>query len=661
MTDKPKKPTNQNRRPQSKNPSARHAGAAARTARRNREMANKLTNAHRMVSDADKAAFIVQTRKEAKTNSTAGKLKITFLGGQNGIGEKNLIVFEYGDDAVVIDAGIDLSVELPGINYAIGDFTYLESIKHKVKGYIFTHGHMDHIGAVPYLIPKIPAPVIGTQFTLGMVEKQFETEFELEKIVLNSDNHDRIKVGCFMVESIRVTHSIPDCSMIVLDTPVGRVLHTGDFRLDPEPLDRMPTDMDRLKQVADEGLLLLMSESTYAQAPGRVPTEHTLKESIHDLIARQSGRIFVSCFSSNINRVQMFIDAAVAAGRKVAIDGRSLLAHIELAVKLGYIKIPRGTIVSIRDLERAENSQVMVICTGGQGEENSALVRMSTGEHQHIKLKAGDTVIVSSTPIPGNEVSYEVIGNNLTSMGVNLYTAKTYEVDGCGPLHVSGHAKREELKEVIELTKPKFFIPIYAGNQFRKYHQQLAESCGVKKGNALLAANGESVLVDENSMKLNGRVPYGSQLIDQTGALVPDLVVHDRILMGTDGIVVVVLTIDRKSGQLLSSPDIISRGFVYMRDSEDMMSELRTELRRFALRRYNKVEINRFKQELRDHVNGFLFKHTDRSPITIPVVNAVGQGGKSAQVATIQSRNTVGKHMPVNPDVSQFKGSYDVR
>lgn len=637
----PSKPTNKpNTQGGPRRQSGSGGGAAGRAARRNREMASKLTSRHASVSDADKARLIMQKKQSGASVFAPSGLKITPIGGQDEIGSKNMQIIEYGNEAIVVDCGNNLGVDLPGINYTINDSTYLESIKHKIRGYVITHGHLDHIGGIRHILPKAPAPVYGTHFTLGMIEKQFEGDnFDLQKVVLNSDNHDRVKIGPFMVEAIRVTHSIPDCTLMVIETPAGKIVHTGDFRLDPEPLDRMPTDLARIQEVCKDGTLLLLSDSTNAGKPGRVKTEDTLRQSFKDIIAHAQGRVIASFFSTNMNRTQMTIDAAVAAGRRVAVDGRGMLSTIEIAVKLGYIRIPKGTIVPIRDVSRMQDSEVVIICTGGQGEENAALVRMSTGEHQHVKLKREDTVVISSTPIPGNERSYQDISGNLAQIGVHLFRAITTEVDGCGPLHVSGHANRDELSEMIKMVKPKYVMPVHGSPLDRRYHQQVAIEAGVSEANALMVSNGDTLEYKNDKLEITGRVPIGAHLVDQTGNVVPDLVIHDRLLMSEDGIVVVVLTIDKKNSQLLTSPDIITRGFIYMKENEELMNELRNELRRFSLRRFSRVDLVRFKQELRDHVNNFLFQNTQRSPIIIPVVNAVGAGGNAqAQSASNTQR-----------------------
>lgn len=562
------------------------------------------------------------------------KLKITFLGGQEGIGEKNMQVIEWQNDALILDCGNNLGLDLPGINYSINDTTYLEQIKHKIKGYVVSHGHLDHLGGLKHIVPKFPAPIYASRFTMGVIEKTFEDayaetglEFEPETVIMNMDNHERLKIGAFFVELVRITHSVPESSCMVVDTPVGRIINTGDWRLDPEPLDDLPTDVTRLKELGDEGVLALMSDCTGTDKPGRTATEHTLQQSFHDIIGNAEGRVFVSIFSSNMNRIQMIINAAEAAGRKVALDGRSMMSYSEIAVRQGILKVAKGTVSAIRDMPNVPDAQVLVVCTGGQGEPGSALQRMAEGEHRHIKLKEGDTVVVSSTPIPGNEVRYQEIGNDLIERGVHLYRHPTHEIDGVGPLHVSGHACREEYREMLHIVRPKFFIPIYAGALHRRYYEEMAVEEGWPRKDIVRANNGDSFLFTKDGWEAAGQVPCGSILVDSTGRTINNVVVRDRVLLSEEGIVCVVLTVDKKSGNLLASPDIISRGFIYMKDSEELMSGLRSELKRAVQQRYKRVDLDRFKAELKDHVTHFLFEKTGHSPIVIPVVNLVGGRG----------------------------------
>jgi ribonuclease J len=385
----------------------------------------------------------------------------------------------------------------------------------------------------------------------------------------------------------------------------------------------LPSDKNRLKQLGDEGVLLLLSESSYADIEGRTPTEQTLQKSFHDVIATAPGKILVAVFSSNINRTQMIINAAVAAGRYVALDGRSMLGYVEIAVRQGILKVPKGTIVSLQQAATMSDDKLLIMCTGGQGEPNAALQRMSEGEHKYIQLKPDDTVVISSSPIPGNEIRYDRISNRLSQKGVTLFRHPTHELDGCGPLHVSGHARRDELREMIRLTRPRFFVPVHGGNLRRRYHAELGAQENISRSNILLPNNGDTLLFTRNSMEQGGQVPHGSLLIDQTGSVVNGIVVKDRLVLSQEGIVSVALTVDRKTGQLLTSPDIISRGFIAMRDSEELMKLFRSELRGAVAQRFTRVELDRFKLEMREFVTHFLFEHIGRSPIVIPVVNVV--------------------------------------
>jgi ribonuclease J len=439
-----------------------------------------------------------------------------------------------------------------------------------------------------------------------------------------------LKIGEFFVELVRVTHSIPGSTVIVLDTPVGRIINTGDFRLDPNPLDHEKTDTDRLTQLGNEGVLALLSESTTTERLGRTPSESTIEQSFKDIMDQAPGRIFVGLFSTNMNRVQMIINAAVHHGKKVAMDGRSMVSTLEMAVRHGFVRIPKGTFVPIASAVTMKDTDLVVVCTGSQGEPSSALQRMSNGEHRHIKLKEQDTVILSSTPIPysGNDASIRVMVDDFLKKGVHVFRHETREVDGIGPLHVSGHASRDEYADMINMLKPKFFVPIYGDFTSKKYHIDLAIEQGIPRASTLNVDNGQVLAFTKDSMELAGEVPHGTVLVDQTGAIVSSVVVKDRVLLSEEGLVAVVLTIDKKTGALLTSPDIISRGFIYMRDNEEIMNGLRLELKRAVQQRFKRVDLDRFKAELKDHVTHYLFEHTQRSPIVIPVVNIISGGGK---------------------------------
>lgn len=600
-------------------------GEAVRAQRRSQADAQRIANQYQSADPNE--------QKRANRIDDSPRLKIIGLGGMDGGGSKNMILVEYLNDAVILDCGNDLGVDLPGINYGIVDTAYLDTIKNKIRAYIITHGHLDHIGGLPHIVPKYPAPIYGSKFTIGRVEEIFENfglampeGFELRTITMNENTHEKLKIGPFFVELVRITHSIPGSTSIVLDTPVGRIVNTGDFRFDPQPLDHEKSDIERLAQIGQEGVLALLSESTTTERLGRTPSESTIEKSYKDIMDQAPGRIFVGVFSTNMNRIQMIINAAVYHNRKVAMDGRSMVSTLEMAVRHGFVRVPKGTFIPIASVASIKDNEVVVICTGSQGEPSSALQRMSNGEHRHIKLKELDTVILSSTPIPysGNDSSIRAMVDDLFKKGVHVFRHETHELDNIGPLHVSGHASRDEYAEMIDLIKPKFFIPIYGDFTSKKYHTDIAVNQGIPRSNIVNVENGVVVGLTQDKMEVLGEVPNGTILVDQTGSLVSNVVVKDRVLLAEEGLVAIVLTIDRKSGNLLTSPDIISRGFIYMRDNEELMNGLRIEIKRAVSQRFKRIDLDRFKAELKDHITHYLFDQTQRSPIIIPVINIVG-------------------------------------
>ncbi len=651
MKETNKKPARQRQAQPSKNDAAQNnaprvsRGAAIRAQRRTQEDAHRIANQY-----LDASATIDQKRANFVDDSP--RLKVIGLGGMDGGGSKNTILVEYLNDAIIMDCGNDLGVDLPGINYGIADMSYLETIRHKLRGYVITHGHLDHIGGLPHIVPRFPAPIYGSRFTIGRVEEIFENfglpmpeGFALQTVIMNENTHERLKVGAFFVELVRVTHSIPGSTVIVLDTPVGRIINTGDFRLDPNPLDHERTDTERLVELGNEGVLALLSESTTTERPGRTPSESTIEQSFIDIMNNAPGRIFIGLFSTNMNRVQMLINAAVHHNKKVAMDGRSMISTLEMAVRNGFVKVPKGTFVPIASVPQMKDQDVVVVCTGSQGEPSSALQRMSNGEHRHVKLKEQDTVVLSSTPIPysGNDSKIRTMVDELLRKGVHVFRHESREVDGVGPLHVSGHASRDEYADMINMTKPKFFVPIYGDFTSKKYHIDLAIEQGIPRKNTINMDNGEVLAFTPDSMEVIGEVPHGTVLVDQNGGIVSNVVVKDRLMLAEEGVVAVVLTVDKKSGNLMTSPDIITRGFIYIRDSEGLMNTFRIELKRAVQQRFKRVDLDRFKAELKDHVTHFLFEQTGRSPIVIPVVNIIGGGQK----ASGDKKQANGKPAPV--------------
>ena len=639
MEQKNNRPTGgrpQNNKAGQERPKLQATTSASRSASRGeaiRAQKRAQSDAERIVSQYLTADTSEQPRRANYLDTGTPTLKIIGIGGMDGGGSKNMILVEYLNDAVIIDCGNDLGVDLPGINYGICDTTYLESIRGKIRAYVITHGHLDHIGGLPHIVPKFPAPIYGSRFTIGRVEEIFQNfglpmpeGFELRTVIMNENTNERLKVGVFFVELVRVTHSIPGSTMVVIDTPVGRIINTGDFRLDPNPLDHEKTDTERLMALGDEGVHVLLSESTTTERPGRTPSESTIEQSFIDIMDRAPGRIFVGLFSTNMNRVQMIINAAVHHNKKVAMDGRSMISTLEMAVRNGFVKVPKGTFVPIGSVANMKDQDVVVVCTGSQGEPNSALMRMSAGEHKHVKLKAQDSVILSSTPIPysGNDALIRAMVDELFRKGVHVFRHETREIDGCGPLHVSGHASIEEYRDIIKMTRPKFFVPIYGDFTSKRQHIEIAVEEGIPRGNTINADNGQVLSFSKDKMDMVGEVPHGTVLVDQAGAEVSNIVVKDRLVLAEEGLVAVILTVDKKTGQLLTSPDIISRGFIYMRDNEELMNLFRTELRRAVGQRFKRIDLDRFKAELKDHITHFLYEQTQRSPIVIPVINIIG-------------------------------------
>ncbi len=604
-------------------------GAAIRAQKRVSEDATRLINS---VLATPKA----EGKPRANRIDDTPRLRVIGLGGMDSAGSKNMQLVEYQNDAVIIDCGNDLSVDLPGINYGICDTSYLEQIKHKLRAYIITHGHLDHIGGLPHIVPQFPAPIYGSRFTIGRVQEIFENfglplpdGFELKTVIMNEDTHEKLKIGEFYVELVRVTHSIPGSTVVILDTPVGRIVNTGDFRLDPNPLDHERTDTERLLELGREGVLALFSESTTTYKPGRTPSESTIEQSFVDIMDKAPGRIFIGLFSTNMNRVQMIINAAIHHNRKIAMDGRSMVSTLEMAVRNGFMKVPKGTFVPINSVPNMKDTDVVVVCTGSQGEPSSALQRMASGEHRHIKLKEQDTVVLSSTPIPesGNDKLVSQMVDGLMQKGVHVFEHRYHEIDNVGPLHVSGHAARDEYADMINMLQPKFFVPIYGPYSSKRRHIDIAIEQGISRKSTANVGNGVVLAFTPDTMEEAGEVPHGTVLVDQTGAIVSSVVIKDRLILAEEGLVAVVLTIDRKTGNLMTSPDIISRGFIYMRDNEELMNGFRTELRRAVGQRFKRVDLDRFKAELKDHITHYLFEQTNRSPIVIPVVNIIG-GGK---------------------------------
>ena len=584
--------------------------------------------------------FSLADQRQRRPNAARPSLKVIPIGGvgEMGIG-KNMTALEYDNDIIVVDMGfIFPGPEYPGINYITPDITYLEEHRDKIRGVVFTHGHLDHIGAFRHLIPKIPAPVYATKFTIGMLQKNMEESdsgYEPEYHMLDPESHEIAQIGdSFQVEMIRVNHSIPDAAAVVIRTPVGNVLSSGDWRIEPNPVDEKAFDFGRISEIASkEGFLLFMNESTNCESEGTNTNhgEQDVQYSIGQIMdLNPNGRVIVSCFSSNLHRMQLIVEEAEKHGRKVAFAGYSMLQNLEVALRAGVVKLPKNVIMKMDDIIKLGDSQVTVVCTGSQGELNAVLNRMATGAHKHIKIKNSDMIVFSSSVIPGNEKYVVRTVDNLMREGSDVVQDRKTHLSGVGRLHLSGHGYYDDHVRLIEAVNPKYYLPNHGEFHMLVHNAELAErACGIPRHNIFVCDAGDVVeFYHDGSAKKTGRVPVGGVMYDDSGAIVSEVVLKDRIHMSQEGIFVVMLTIARGSGRLLTSPDIVSRGFIYLRDSEELMNLIRQYLKQKAARSFQgrKVDLDQLKKELREEITHILFDQTRRTPIVIPVINEVAVG-----------------------------------
>ena len=545
-----------------------------------------------------------------------------------------MMAIEFGNDIITVDMGFmfPIATKQPGVDYMIPDVSYLVKNKHKVKGHLLTHAHEDHMGGIPFILPQLPAPIYTARFSAGMVEKklvEYHLQTQPQLRVMDPDKHEKVQIGVFTVEFVRVTHTIPDACAVVITTPVGKIINTGDWRFDPTPVDGKTADKERFKQLGDEGVLLLMSDSTSCEFLGHSKTEADIEPTFMDIFGRSEGRIILASFSSQINRIQLVINATAKTGRKIAFVGRSMLANVELAIKMGYLKIPAGLVVSIKDVVNLADNKVVVMCTGSQGEENSALTRMGTGDHQNIKIKPGDTVVFSSSIIPGNDRSITTSMDALLREGAKVYHNTFRDLDGIGILHVGGHGYQDDIKEMLELVRPKNFMPIHGEFHMLVRNAEIALKSGMSKDNIFVMDNGDVLEITPTRAQKGPRVPAGVVMIDGAGiGDVEGVVLRDRIAMGNDGVFMIMATVSRKTGKLVSSPDIISRGFIYMKDHEELINKARNEVRKAFEKRTvtgnpSREDWAKFKLRLRDDIGDILYAKTKRSPMVLPVINEV--------------------------------------
>lgn len=550
------------------------------------------------------------------------KLRIIPLGGLNEIG-KNMTVLEYGDDMIVVDCGLGFPDEdMPGIDLVIPDTSYLQANREKIRGILLTHGHEDHIGAIPYVLREIDPPVYGTKLTIGIIKNKLsEKENELPYIpqleVVSAG--DVVKLGCFSVEFIRVNHSIADACCLAITTPLGVVIHSGDFKLDLTPIEGEMMNLTRLGELGNKGVLMLMCESTNAERPGYTPSERKVGQSLEYIFTTHSDkRVVIATFSSNVHRVQQVIDLSAKYGRKVAVMGRSMLNIVGAATELGYMTFPKNTIIDISEIKKYNPEQLTIITTGSQGEPMSALYRMAFSERTPVTLGSNDVVVLSSSPIPGNEKLIGRIINELCRKGVNVLH------DADAGLHVSGHACQEELKLMQALTKPLFFMPIHGEYRHLAANKALAESLGIDPCRIFISDIGKVLEIDRKGARFAGTVPAGRVMVDGYGVGdVGNIVLRDRRHLAEDGLLMIVAAIDFMSRMIISGPDIVSRGFVYVKESEELMDDVKrlaVNIIEEYLGAWGDIDEMQIKARLKEEISKYLFNETHRNPMVLPVI-----------------------------------------
>ena len=549
-----------------------------------------------------------------------GKLRIIPLGGLNEIG-KNMTVLEYGDDIIIVDCGRGFPDEdMPGIDLVIPDISYLEANKEKIRGLVLTHGHEDHIGAIPYVLREINPPIYGTKLTLGIIKNKLTEHVLPWEPKLNCVSAGQtVRLGAFAVEFIHVNHSIADACCLAITTPLGVVVHSGDFKLDVTPIDGEMMNITRLGEIGRKGVLLLMCESTNAERPGFTPSERKVGKSLEYIFtSNPEKRIVIATFSSNVHRVQQIINVSAAHGRKVAITGRSMLNIVGAAVELGYMTVPSGVLVDINEIKRYKPEELTLVTTGSQGEPMSALYRMAFGDHSQVTLGRNDLVVLSSSAIPGNEKLVGRIINELSKNGVSVLHDAVVEV------HVSGHACQEELKLMQALTRPRYFMPVHGEYRHLAASRELALDMGIEDRDVFISDIGKVLEIDSKGARFAGTVPSGKILVDGYGVGdVGNIVLRDRRHLSQDGLIVVVASVDTDAGLLISGPDIVSRGFVYVRESEELMDEVRSiaaEAIENCLARRAPVDRMNLKNCVKDDLSKFLYAKTKRKPMVLPVI-----------------------------------------
>lgn len=553
--------------------------------------------------------------------TSKSKLKIIPLGGIDEIG-KNITAMECDGDLIVIDCGSTFPKEdMLGIDLVIPDISYLEANKERLRGFVFTHGHEDHIGATPYVLAKVPAPIYGSRMTMALIGNKLK-EHRVNGIEMHTvEPRQVIQLGCFSIQFVRVNHSIAGAYALIITTPAGTIIHTGDFKIDYTPSEGHVTDIGALAAAGERGVMALMCESTNVERPGYSMSERKVGQTFTDQISTATGRVIIAMFASNVNRVQQVVDCALQYGRKVCFVGRSMVNVSTVAMDLGLLEIPRDSVLELDDIPNYRDDQVLVITTGSQGEPMSGLTRMAFSEHRKLQIKSSDKVIMSSSPIPGNEIYVSRVINQLYRCGAEVI------YDAMADVHASGHAFQEELKLMHALVKPHYFIPVHGEYRMLWQHAELAESMGMPRENIILPENGQVIEMSADSVALSGIVPTGTILVDGLGiGDVGNVVLRDRKHLSQDGLIIVAMAFDRTNGVLVSGPDVISRGFVYVRENEDIIDGIRGVVRSI-ISSYERIEGSDWpsiKNRIKDELRRFIFEKIKRNPMILPVIVDLG-------------------------------------
>lgn len=562
----------------------------------------------------------VASAATSKFTASRQSLRVIPMGGVEEVGE-NMTVFEYGDDLIIIDMGIAFPDEnMPGIDYIIPDTKWLEENKRRIRGVIITHGHLDHIGGIPYILPKLGDPPIYTMpLTGGLIKKRMEEFGLLGRTKINTfSSDDVLTLGHFKIRFFRINHNIPDGVGLSISTPVGQIIYATDWKFDHTPVDDRPTEFHKIAKFGGEGVLMLMSDSTNATKPGYATSERELSETIDRIFQDANGRIIFATFSTLISRIQQVFNSAAKHNRKVIVTGRSMVNNIEIALSLGYLKVQKGIVIKTEQAKKYPDKSIVILTTGSQGEESAALARIARGEHKTVKIKKGDTVVVSSSPIPGNERSISSVLSNLTREGAKVLYYQNLDI------HTSGHAKQEDLKLMIALTKPKYFMPIHGEHHMLVAHGEIAKLLGIPESNIFIMDNGQAAEINSQQIAkvADAKIPTGYVFIDGLGVGdVGEVVIRDRQVMSKDGMFVIIMQVDRKTGKLTNQPDIISRGFIYMKGSDDLIREVKHEVRKLVDNK-GKGEANYtyIRQNIRDQIGEYLYQKTERRPMVLPVI-----------------------------------------